>query len=387
MEQTPLNNNPDILQSKAINYLRFPLALLVVSIHFNVVLIECPKTFGESLYNIIACSGSIVIARVAVPMFFLFSGYLFFYKIKDFTRNEYASKVKKRFKTLVLPYIYWNLIAFALLALKPLLNSYFNGAPIEEFYAYLKSFSYHIFWDSHAWGTTTRFLGFTFYAEDSGPINAPLWFLRNLIILTVVSPIIYLFIKKIGKIFIAILTIIYLTGVFNNLSPYSFYGVFYFSLGAYMSINNLRISDCFGKHKTIIWVLFSVLIPLCVYLFLTNQHKIYSLVFPTSILIGVVSIYNVMYYMIDTRRYDNQLPILARSSFFIYCLHQLSICYQCGVVLPNKITHWLFGSYQSLADIVAYLIGPFVVAAVILAIYIFMDKFTPKLLYALTGSR
>ena len=388
MERILINSDADILQSKAINYLRFPLALLVVSIHFNTELIESPTTVGENLYNIITCAGSMVIARVAVPMFFLFSGYFYFYKVKEFTLKEYTDKTKKRFKTLFLPYIYWNLIAFSLFAFKILFDSCFNGEPIEEFYNYLKTFSYHIFWDSHSWETTKQFFGLTInITEDAGPINVTLWFLRNLIILSIASPIIYLLFKKLGKVCIAFLSVIYLMGTFNNVSIYSFYGVFYFSVGAYMSINNYIISDCFGKYRTIIWALYAILLPLCVYLFISHKQDVLSYIFPATILIGVISVYNLMHYLVETRLYDNQMPILARASFFIYCIHQLSICYRCGVVLPSKITHWLFGSYQSVADIVAYLVGPFVVAGVILVIYTIMNKFTPKLLGALTGSR
>ena len=44
------------------------------------------------------------VARVAVPIFFTISGYLYFLSYQN-TTNDYIIKTKKRLKTLVLPYL------------------------------------------------------------------------------------------------------------------------------------------------------------------------------------------------------------------------------------------------------------------------------------------
>jgi fucose 4-O-acetylase-like acetyltransferase len=51
------------------------------------------------------------IARVAVPIFFAISGYLFFVNRKN-TLGDYAVNLQKRFKSLVVPYLFWSISFF-----------------------------------------------------------------------------------------------------------------------------------------------------------------------------------------------------------------------------------------------------------------------------------
>src|SRR4051812_4625301 len=46
--------------------------------------------------------------RIAVPLFFMLSGFLFFLNIKG-TRNEFWNKIKKRGRTLLIPFLFWSL--------------------------------------------------------------------------------------------------------------------------------------------------------------------------------------------------------------------------------------------------------------------------------------
>lgn len=83
--------------SKIISLLRFPLAFLVVMIHCNMRGYKC-QFFNYSLQNIIF---------LAVPLFYMISGYNF---IKS--KKPYKQKIKDRFKTLLVPYSLWNIIAY-----------------------------------------------------------------------------------------------------------------------------------------------------------------------------------------------------------------------------------------------------------------------------------
>lgn len=48
------------------------------------------------------------ITRIAVPLFFAISGYLFFLNLSG-TWSEFKEKYRKRIKTLLLPYLFWSL--------------------------------------------------------------------------------------------------------------------------------------------------------------------------------------------------------------------------------------------------------------------------------------
>lgn len=105
----------DELLSKTISYLRFPLTVGVVFIHFDLStgLDIGGMTYGMNnpdWYFFIINMISGTLATIGVPLFFLISGFLFFYR-KDFSCEVYRQKLQSRFMTLFVPYTLWNLIA------------------------------------------------------------------------------------------------------------------------------------------------------------------------------------------------------------------------------------------------------------------------------------
>lgn len=70
--------------------------------------------------------------EVAVPIFFFISGYLYF---NDFNSlNDYAKKVKKRVRTIVVPYFIWsflNWLYFAVITHIPVMSARMNMKPVK----------------------------------------------------------------------------------------------------------------------------------------------------------------------------------------------------------------------------------------------------------------
>ena len=102
------------LTSSTISALRFPLTVGVVFIHFNVLSdnlavrgtgnAEHFPTWLVCMFNLF----SEVLPRIAVPLFFIISGYLFFRS--GFMIRTYTDKLRRRVRTLLVPYILWNLL-------------------------------------------------------------------------------------------------------------------------------------------------------------------------------------------------------------------------------------------------------------------------------------
>jgi len=110
------------------------------------------------------------ITRIAVPIFFCISGYLFFLKFRG-TINEFVLKYKKRAKSLLLPYLIWSiwgLVFYFGLQLFPQSKNFFTNDLIVN-YSLKKILN-------------TIFLN---------PIPYQLWFVRDLIVLVILTPIIY----------------------------------------------------------------------------------------------------------------------------------------------------------------------------------------------------
>lgn len=86
--------------SKTITFLRFPLIVAVVIIHTNLtdVMIGGSLLVNGSdfpVYNVLRHVLTNELARIAVPLFYFISGFLFFYRT-EFTKTTYLKKIGKR---------------------------------------------------------------------------------------------------------------------------------------------------------------------------------------------------------------------------------------------------------------------------------------------------
>lgn len=108
----------EALQSKTIDYLRFPMALAVVYIHSAGDVPMSPVHYdaftGLDFYNLLRVVFSDVLTRIAVPVFYVISGYLYFLNVKQWSWSEYKRKSRSRLYTLVIPYLLWNVAALLL---------------------------------------------------------------------------------------------------------------------------------------------------------------------------------------------------------------------------------------------------------------------------------
>lgn len=108
----------EVNTSTIVSWLRFPMAVLVVYIHLTpqqspiftpISGIDWTMLNCDNVYSILGVMINNITA-VAVPFFFFSSGYYFFIPHK-FSKEIYVRKIKKRAKTLLIPYILWNIIA------------------------------------------------------------------------------------------------------------------------------------------------------------------------------------------------------------------------------------------------------------------------------------
>ena len=100
--------------SNKITFLSFICIIMVVMIHSGNV----PYTYQGSdvsqnwlLAHIVEIAISSGVARIAVPFFFVVSGYLFFYNVTDTDIFLwYHVKLKSRIFSLMIPYLMWSII-------------------------------------------------------------------------------------------------------------------------------------------------------------------------------------------------------------------------------------------------------------------------------------
>lgn len=382
----------DELLSKTISYLRFPLTVGVVFIHFNLAKngfsmhgVKYGLNNPEWYYYIISFFSE-VLPRIGVPLFFLISGFLFFYR-KDFNRSIYKSKLRTRFTTLVLPFFLWNVIAILMQVSHklPFLSSFFPNAYkmnivitperiLNTFFANFKNEGILV--------TPTIEDAMTEVSKNPFPIDVPMWYVRDLIVMVILTPVIYWFIKKCGKWFVILLGIVwYLIKpiVFPDGGyPVLFFtAAFFFSCGAYFSINRKSFVDIMRKYKY-----FPLLYLIIAVVDTFTKKEVYNIyIHEAGILVGVVSAVIVTSYLIEKGKVKVNMT-LANCSFFVFALHTL-IMSDIGKALFTAC-HLPDNTY---AMLFLYFVVPTITIILCVLIYIFLKRFLPTVCNALTGGR
>lgn len=100
------------VESKMIEWLRPFLMFLVVFLHSVGMPMSGNKTisFHNGEFDTLRIAISEGICHVAVPTFFLISGFLFCKNIEKWNWLRWGNKVKRRVRTLLAPYVFWNLL-------------------------------------------------------------------------------------------------------------------------------------------------------------------------------------------------------------------------------------------------------------------------------------
>lgn len=315
----------------------------------------------------------------SVPVYFFISGYVFFLSITEgYTQKIYLNKIRNRVKTLFIPYVIWNIIPvlFFLFLYFPPLSSVF-GKNISELNISWQAI-FNTFWD-HNNGIFGDGI-----IETNWPVlpqNGPLWFLRDLMALTLVSPIIYLLIKKLGVYIVLSFGVLWFYGAIYNQGIASvFVGLFFFSLGAYFSVNKKDMVHQFGKYSKLSFCIYPLLSMACLVLSYCSFPLVISSVVKTiNIFVGLFFVYNLAALIIKKGIFRVS-PLLASSSFFIYVSHAFIL----GFV---KLFYVLFKPVKDLGVISVYLFATLVIVIVLLGVYWLMRRFTPRLLGVLVGRR
>jgi surface polysaccharide O-acyltransferase-like enzyme len=227
--------------SLVIEYLRFPLAVAVLLIHNFGTPVQ-PEILHQNVmslsavFDLIRIGISHVACHFANPAFFLISGYLFWNKDSEWSFAIYKNKIKKRVNSIFFPYCLWIILYITPDLVNELWRIFFYGKSFYSLLYYIYAIGdIRIFWDSCTWGTNyTNWLGKPL--SSSGPILGPLWFLRDLMVAMVFSPVIHFTIKKWGKWTILVLWIFYLSMIWFPIHGFSIECYFWFSCGSFCAI-------------------------------------------------------------------------------------------------------------------------------------------------------
>lgn len=373
--------------SQSINMLRFPLAILVVFVHgfgadIDVAQLHASGLTGVAVYDYVRLFCSVVIARSAVPIFFIISGYLLFLKVEEYNKTVYISKLWKRWHSLVIPYFSWILLFVLWTLMFKVGGILLHGKSWTGILEYFQENGYlHMLWDCSVWKERTTWLGIE--THNSGPVLLPFWYMRDLIMMVVISPAIYWLIKKAKIIFLILLLAIYvfdirvswMSGTFTCAS-------LFFSLGAYFAIMKQDFTDVLWKWKKVICPVAVILMVCQTYTGSAMGDEISKMIHPWLVIFQSFAFILLASALCNYTKLYGMNKKLARTSFFIYALHPFilyNIISIINKVMPMRDT-WYVMTFN-------YLSAPLLCVGICIGIYWMSQKLMHGVLGVIVGER
>lgn len=359
--------------SEVILFLRFPLAVLIVLLHARFQ----SGAIGDVYFSYtidrypIYCSFSDImsdyICQIAVPMFFILSGYLFFYNVSSFSWEVYKKKMHRRVHSLLIPYLFWNSL---IILFYFFIQSFFPGltSGINKFVSsYTLNDWFHAYWDI-----------------NGGPIVLQFWFIRDLMVISVLTPVLYFLINKLSYFYVIFMGLLWLFGYYTNITALEIRPVFFFSLGALFTIKKYDLLKlCNGLLIPCAFIGLAVMVLELLY---NNGYhldwfvKYYGEIDRIGLLsLMVVCIAGTSWLL--EHKLVSVNKFLLQSNFFIFAYHGVTLA------LIAKIVLKYFAPHTDFQSLVIYAFNPTLTIVLGLCIFDFLQRYFPRFTKVITGAR
>lgn len=346
------------VESQAIHFLRLFFSVAIVFLHAYtstqpVESLENGKPFYEAVTYIV----SLEWGEIGVPVFFVIAGYLFFYGTR-LDAQDYKRKIRSRVNSLLIPYLFWNFLFIALFFIAeqlPVLSQYFSGVNKRvSDYSWLDFI--RAFWDRGEW-----------QGGNGTPFDWPLWFVRNLFCLCLLSPVVKYFIgwfKGWGILALALIWF-WMPGL-----DFLFASILFFTLGGYFSL--IR-KELIAEDKRYLSVL-SVIYPLLFLAdFFTRGEAYHLAVHRTAILAGIFFFFYLTALGVK-KGWVTVKPYYGQLSFLLYVVHNPVLN------IVRKATVSLFPSASDGMSVLLYFADVFIVIAGITGLFFMLQRYFPAFL-------
>ena len=355
-------DNQDLLLSKTISWLRFPMIVGIVLLHtyiLNRPVAGYVVTADDSPYfAVFEHVAKADLGEITVPLFFFISGFLFFYRIEKWNKQIYVRKLKSRFHTLVVPYLLWNTLFLLYVA--------FLGWIMPSLLTFKKSFLTM---------TPLEVLN-TFWDLSQGLI--PLWFIRDLVIISLFSWVIFGLLKPKYSIFIVIaIGVIFLSAKWHYIPGVGMRSLFPYILGAWFSINKCNFISILSPYRYWLLTILFILVVWETYLWETGRYSF--AVNRTCLFCGIMTVP-----LFVAQGLEKGILRLKKwkeeSSFFIYVFHMFI------VHLPFVLLARIIPLNDLTASVLQMAI-PLLVAYICVAVYWVLKKMMPTMMKIAVGGR
>ena len=353
-----MNNTID--RKKLSNYNAI-LAILVVLLHTDNTALFASLSNNSLLSRFVMGFEWLIsknIASFAVPSFFMISGILFY---RDFTMDKYPKKLKSRVFTLIIPYLLWNLFRFLLLYTlgKFGIIERYIGTPRVLF-------------------TIENFTeGLLFYKYNLG-----FWFMYQLILFTILAPVIRLLTKNkwVGLSVIVLLIALYSSDILGNFFLVTLNRRFilldcltYYMIGAYIGTHFFDIVNKKSKNTTVLSIAGIILGQIFNYVFMKTPYLVFYIL---SLIVSAFS----LWYLYDSFKIKSFSAKITTITFFIYAGH--------GTILEFlQIAGGYIFPDSPVTALLTYITFPVITLGVLVGLSLILKKISPKCWGIINGGR
>lgn len=289
--------SPEI--SKRLSVLRSLLVIFVIGIHAEKGL----QAYYPELPELLQVYLNFVphnIFRLAVPLFFSVSGYLFFLTYKP-DAVSYGRMIVKKTRTILVPYLLFNAISLLLILV-------FNKIPYIGDINMVRSD-----------GILKLLLGIYRY-----PVVYTLWFLRDLYVYFLMAPIFYVAAKEIPLLGLVVCWAIWMfvpqTGI-----PIELSGLIFFYGGCMLSRMKVDLDGGRRLLLPVATVYLMLLFTTAHFEFYYGAQSYYHLLYRHSMIFGTLTLWLLSAY--KPLRDNTLLLQLTGTSFFVYLVHEPILSY------------------------------------------------------------
>ena len=352
-------------QSQVLNALRFPATLMVIVGHCALITMIIPVSsfLGEIALARFIQQFFYSMGGLAVTLFSLISGYYLFAKGDRWTVPHYIDILRKRFKTLLIPYVLWNLLCIMALWLKNSIglhwgiNFAFNAVEYDQ--------------------VTNHGL----FELIMGPIDSPLWYVRELIYMFVLSPLVYVLCRHriIGAIIVLLLYALPVVAPYCNFHfPLNDIQV-HFIVGAYLALHKWNILGIARRVKWLVYAIGGAYI-VAIVMGMIDLHTHYTGILNAFFALGLINLGYELY--VKKNALYHFFAGNASATFFMYAAHWILYIN----IIRGTLTTFL-PSDGSMTDVFVHITTFILVSVATLYTYRLMSRFMPYVLSFLSGGR
>lgn len=360
--------------SQAIALLRFPLVLLVLYLHALPLMVPFAAEAGF-FYQLSQLIGQ-QLARLAVPMLFICAGYLLFCRF-EWRPGFYRQLLVKKTYTLLLPFLLWGCLGIGFYAIGlslPQTQPWFvNEQKLADFW------------------TFSGFVQSLFGIERS-PLVYPLWFVRDLLIFMLLSPLLFLLIRLVGWWLMLPLALCWMFDIWWLFQP-ALSSTVFFVLGALIALKPFALTP-FALIPSVVkssvakacdeqqlWRFGPLLVGGYVLFQLVNWwYPLPAFFHKLALLLGLAALWYCALWAVRQPKLGQTLTFSAGSVFFIFASHEPLL------TIVRKISAALLPATVTIQGLL-YLLLPIVLAWVLYQSYRLLAVIAPTCCRVLCGGR